>query len=176
MSHGNETPRHLPNHLVECPRCGTHFRPDNDVCPTCGHSHTDIDETKEQIITELLERTPLTTPRGAQRRTLLDPGAQVFLQFLPSADCIALSDDPITVLGRGEDVFNLNSYNALQHGVSRKHCRLERHPHRLILTDLGSTNGTYLNDERLIPFHPYPVADGDKLILGTLHIFVTVSS
>ena len=71
---------------------------------------------------------------------------------------------------------NLTDFQAHQHGISREHCRLAREDERLIVTDLGSTNGTLLNDERLLPHRRYIVCHGDRLILGTLHILVTFSS
>ena len=37
------------------------------------------------------------------------------------------------------------------------------------MTDLNSVNGTYLNGQLLRPHEEYLVADGDQLILGTLH-------
>jgi pSer/pThr/pTyr-binding forkhead associated (FHA) protein len=43
----------------------------------------------------------------------------------------------------------------------------------LTLVDLGSTNGTHLNGQRLIPNQPRVLRDGDEVRLGKLvfHIF-----
>lgn len=48
--------------------------------------------------------------------------------------------------------------------VSRKHCRLERQGDRILLSDLGSTNGTYLNGERLTA--PAVLEDGARISIG----------
>jgi hypothetical protein len=48
--------------------------------------------------------------------------------------------------------------------VSRKHARLLRRDWRVILEDLGSTNGTYLNGERVQA--PVELRDGDRVKIG----------
>ena len=61
---------------------------------------------------------------------------------------------------------------AQQHGVSRQHCLIERRASGLTVSDLGSTNGTFLNERRLEQHRPYALVHGDCLILGTLHLAV----
>jgi DNA-binding response OmpR family regulator len=48
--------------------------------------------------------------------------------------------------------------------VSREHARLTRQGWRVILEDLGSTNGTYLNGERVRA--PLELRDGDRIRIG----------
>jgi len=48
--------------------------------------------------------------------------------------------------------------------VSRRHARLERREGRWVLVDVESTNGTYLNGERLT--RPRPVKPGDRIMVG----------
>jgi len=48
--------------------------------------------------------------------------------------------------------------------VSREHTRVRREGWRVILEDLNSTNGTYLNDERVLA--PVQLRDGDRLGIG----------
>jgi pSer/pThr/pTyr-binding forkhead associated (FHA) protein len=38
--------------------------------------------------------------------------------------------------------------------------------------DLSSRNGTWLNDDQLIPDKPYPFASGSQLRLARLRLFV----
>ena len=49
-------------------------------------------------------------------------------------------------------------------GVSRKHARLSFQNQQYFLEDLGSSNGTFLNGERIS--HPRPLKDGDVIGLG----------
>jgi pSer/pThr/pTyr-binding forkhead associated (FHA) protein len=48
--------------------------------------------------------------------------------------------------------------------VSREHARLRREGWRVILHDLGSTNGTFLNDERVLA--PVELHDSDRIKIG----------
>jgi hypothetical protein len=48
--------------------------------------------------------------------------------------------------------------------VSREHAGIERQGRRVVLFDLGSTNGTFLNDERVLA--PTALRDGDRIFIG----------
>jgi len=61
---------------------------------------------------------------------------------------------------------------AMEHGVSREHACIFRRGNIVVVEDLGSTNGTLLNRERLAPFLPQLLEDGDQLQLGKLLIEV----
>ncbi len=49
--------------------------------------------------------------------------------------------------------------------VSSRHCKLDLGPNGVVVTDLGSTNGTYLNNERLNA--PCPLRPGDRVFIGS---------
>jgi len=50
--------------------------------------------------------------------------------------------------------------------VSRNHARIERIAESFHLIDLGSTNGTYLNDEKLEADQPHELHPGDRIKIG----------
>ena len=51
-------------------------------------------------------------------------------------------------------------------GVSRRHCRIERHGSALVVRDAGSRNGTFLDGRRLDENVPMPFASGQVLQIG----------
>jgi hypothetical protein len=63
------------------------------------------------------------------------------------------------VLGRGDVEIRLDDPFA-----SSRHARISREGHVLVIEDLGSTNGTYLNEEPLSG--PQPLYDGDRIRIG----------
>jgi hypothetical protein len=62
-------------------------------------------------------------------------------------------------LGRGNVEIKLEDPFASSH-----HARISREGHVLLIEDLGSTNGTYLNEEPLSG--PQPLYDGDRIRIG----------
>ncbi len=62
-------------------------------------------------------------------------------------------------LGRGEVEIPLEDPFA-----SSRHARITRQGHVVVIEDLGSTNGTYLNEELLTG--PQPLHNGDRIRIG----------
>ncbi len=62
-------------------------------------------------------------------------------------------------LGRGDVEIRLDDPFA-----SSRHARITRQGHMVVIEDLGSTNGTYLNDEPLSG--PQPLHPGDRIRIG----------
>jgi phage tail-like protein len=58
--------------------------------------------------------------------------------------------------------------------VSRSHARLVRSESGCLLIDLGSANKTYLNDHKLEPQVPTPVAPGDTIRIGPYQLRLEV--
>lgn len=50
--------------------------------------------------------------------------------------------------------------------VSRMHCRIEEREGRVVLVDLNSTNGTWVNGRRLDPSGEVTLQEGDEITLG----------
>lgn len=81
-----------------------------------------------------------------------------------------------TVLGRVDDEaidvrsLDLSPFMAYQLGVSRRHAMLVPEDDRVLVFDLSSRNGTYLNGTALEPRNGYEIGDGDELRLGSLDI------
>lgn len=70
-----------------------------------------------------------------------------------------LTDD-ITTIGRAVE----NDVIITSRRVSREHARLRRERWRVLLEDLNSTNGTFLNGERIL--NPVELRDEDRIRIG----------
>jgi adenylate cyclase len=58
-----------------------------------------------------------------------------------------------------------NAIQLLDTIVSKEHCVLEQQGHAMVLRDLGSLNGTYINGARISGSHP--LRHGDEIRMGT---------
>lgn len=102
------------------------------------------------------EPPPLDQPGPAPTRMSVVQG--------PGAGRSASLDDLPLVLGResAEGVLGLDD-----RFISRTHVRIERAEDGAVLvTDLGSTNGSWLNETQMDPQSPQTVAPGDKVRMG----------
>jgi hypothetical protein len=151
------------------------------VCPTCGQPYILNTIFCEQCGTALQ---PLHQTEGlasAGTRAPTGPAPAVVLEMLSGAHQFRLPTDALpAVIGRADagqtsrPQVDLAPYGGLERGVSRQHARLLWRDGRLMIEDLASTNGTWVNDVRLAPNVPHPLWDGDILRLGTLRLRVQV--
>jgi hypothetical protein len=71
-----------------------------------------------------------------------------------------------------EGLLDLSPLGAYHLGLSRRHAVVRRTENGYEVLDLGSANGTWLNNERLVPHQSYPLASGSHLRLGRMRLFV----
>lgn len=81
------------------------------------------------------------------------------------------------VFGRSTGVDNppdidLTAYYGVQAGVSRRHASIKFSGETANIEDLGSSNGTWLNEVRLDPKQIKPLRSGDIIRLGNFLMFV----
>jgi len=96
------------------------------------------------------------------------PGAADCLVVIHSPNSADLGrryplEGPVVTIGRGRD----NDIVLASDCVSRRHLRLERRPNGLYAIDLGSTNGTHVNDS-VRPVDEHRLERGDQLKIGDL--------
>jgi diguanylate cyclase (GGDEF)-like protein len=68
-----------------------------------------------------------------------------------------------TIIGRGAG----SDVHVLDDGISRKHAEIVQQDGKILIRDLGSTNGTYCNGERI---SEHELVDGDKIQIGSTTI------
>lgn len=73
-----------------------------------------------------------------------------------------------TIIGRGDQADLLLADDT----VSRRHASVRQDGHTVVVADLGSANGTFVNDERV--FDGTRVEDGDVIRLGAARVRIRV--
>jgi hypothetical protein len=66
--------------------------------------------------------------------------------------------------------FDLSPYRGQELGISRQHAILKRVDRGLVIEDMGSSNGSWLNNNFLKPYTPAFIRNGDRLRLSQLDI------
>jgi pSer/pThr/pTyr-binding forkhead associated (FHA) protein len=139
------------------------------VCHGCGREN---ESNIKQCVycNALLPRAPLSSVGLLEIRLKTENKAIVQIDA-PGVEgyIIGRADHKISYL---PDI-DLGIYNALENGVSRRHAALINFQNVVHVVDLGSVNGTFLNNERLNADIPYAINIFDELRLGNLDVSIS---
>jgi hypothetical protein len=145
-------------------------------CAECGAQLDGIETlttqaiTNEQIANELNRKAPRPDPLSVPANSWIS------LHLMDSGKILPLASRNEFTLGRlseGQPIMpdiDLTPYQAYASGVSRLHAVVKRDADRVLVMDLGSSNGTYLNGRRLNPHMEESLNHGDIVALGKLKI------
>ena len=160
-----------------CPVCKLANEHDALVCEYCGTILMDLqfaDGTTKNV------PIPRITDPKLNENALPAPvrGISFFL-FGKTEPFVTRAEDTI-YLGRLENettdvIIDLNPLDGFNHGVSRKHAVIKRVGAQYEITDLFSSNGTFLNGQRLLPPKGYPLTSGAVIQLGRLKLITIFS-
>jgi pSer/pThr/pTyr-binding forkhead associated (FHA) protein len=163
--------------VLICGQCHHKNRRDAEKCEKCGaRLVTTIpvpDAPPDQPTTTKLTG-DVTLPTTLKPETIL-------LSVAGFPQPVLIKDQSEIILGRLTpedplDVIDLTKYNAHLLGVSRRHAMIRVMQDKYSLEDLGSANGTWLNENRLEPGKPYALTGGDQIRLGQLIMFIYIST
>lgn len=160
--------------MIECPNCHAKFVANTLVCSECGA----LLPPEEWIGSEASPEATLEQVESAAESEV-SPTVRLYIGK-EANQSIEVTLDKKLIIGRCDptnQVFpeiDLAAYGGLERGVSRRHARLSSRRGLIIIEDLASINGTYLNGKRLTPYLPEIVHDGDQLQIGGLPIRIEV--
>lgn len=162
------------------------------VCPECGHQNEESALICTECQSDLTQREGETvvddTRLGEARQAFFEGKIDDVPIAKPESSEVVLRinhvPEPLVlevtkrglIIGRTDlegrifpDV-DLSPYKAEECGVSRRHARLvlNTSTYEVEIFDMGSTNGTYVNGERLVGSQNRYLNHGDKVRLGRL--------
>jgi len=167
---------------IICPTCGHRNRPGVLLCENCGTNlmtgrQTSVgtrdlmreqEKGEEKLDAETQKAVDsaggMTFTEDMVLRIEIEGGSTPMLVY-PKQEIIMGRRDPNT--GGMPDV-DLTAYAGYRMGVSRRHAAIRLQDKQLNVSDLGSSNGTFLNGTRLNAHRPYPLRDGDEVRLGQM--------
>ena len=156
-----------------CPRCGSENVRANQLCANCGYW------IEEENLATLIGTTRVHHRSGLYDQVSMpDIGleleeGEIALQLINSGEVFKMEYHRPIVLGRnavlrdeGSVLLDLSPYHAYALGVSRQHAKIRRVEDEYIINDLGSSNGTFLNKERLAVYQDYLLSNESSMRLG----------
>jgi hypothetical protein len=170
--------------MVICPNCHNQELSGALFCSECGTSLV----VPEASTTQHIDRNQ-TGILSFQSRPSSPPDPMIHLgnemlivslHLIESGVILNLSGKTEFTLGRsieGQPVVpdvDLTPYEAYTQGVSRLHAILRLNNQRVSITDLGSSNGTRVNGQKLLPNVEFPLNHGDVLALGKFKMQVLI--
>lgn len=170
--------------MIKCPACNHDNLPGSLFCARCGvHLPTgrriSTDEVPERELPSE-KRSPFET-REPDRPEGSPLDANLVLVCEDDQE-IVLPQVTTLNLGRGQipdgttPMLDLTLHGAYKGGVSRFHARIHRQPTGFYIEDLLSTNGTYINNQRIPPYVPQGLRGGDEIQLGRLTVKFEIRS
>jgi tRNA A-37 threonylcarbamoyl transferase component Bud32 len=156
----DQTARTMAVERVFCGFCGKSISSEDVFCPHCG------------------ARQPIAAASASLRAARAT--ARLVVTGTTELDATFLLNKETNLVGRTDPQSNIFPDIDLSRfdpetKISRRHARVWREGDTFLVEDLGSVNGTVVNDAvRLGPRQPRPLADGDRLRLGetTLHFLI----
>jgi hypothetical protein len=175
--------------MITCPKCGAVHVANTLICSQCSTLLiTDsqvTDPVAHEEVTRVLNR--LDQLDHVQYRTATEPAVlpdttplAILLKIGPHRREVELPLRQTIHLGRKDpkvDVYpevDLSNDGDSARAVSRRHARIFKQEDKVVVEDLRSTNGTFVNGRKLHPLTCLVLHDGDLVQLGTLQIEVRI--
>lgn len=167
--------------MTTCPFCQITHVPNTVFCTECGYYLLGHSESATDPL-DMAEIGWLGEPKGKPSASKSSPHKQTPLTLRLRIEVFnqefeVLLKRPVEI-GRSDprsairpDI-DLASTPISNITISRRHARIAPEKDYVVIEDLGSVNGTYLNGQRLAPFLPELLVAGDTLQLGKLLIRV----
>jgi len=166
--------------MTTCRECGMNHEEGALFCSECGCSLIDSRDHTMDFLNSPNDATQTLPPHLISKVKEVSASVNRMLFVVPSSGRrVTLDMQEEIRVGRVDPrrslqpELDLAPDKGAELGVSRIHASVQTTSRGMVLVDLGSKNGTLLNNYRLPPDLPYPLHDGDEIRFGRLlvHVF-----
>lgn len=166
-----------------CPVCKLANDHDALVCDHCGAIFVDLQLESYETTKNVTNRRATDRLNEEHENSLKSPAHGMAFFLFGKTEPLAVFDDDVIYLGRldkdsketREAFVDLTLAAGFTQGVSRRHAMIHRQDNRVELMDLHSSNGTFLNGNRLLPSKFYELKSGTVIQLGRLKLIAIFS-
>lgn len=170
--------------MIICPNCQHKELQGALFCSECGAQLVLIDVLNTRSIkkspSDFFQTHSEIPPVNNIFKTSQGNDPSISLHIVDSGQVVHLKDRTEFTLGRsveGQPILpdvDLSPFDAFSLGVSRLHAALRIVNKDIVVTDLGSSNGTRVNGQKIVPHVDYPINHGDIIALGKLKIQIII--
>ncbi len=162
--------------MIVCPVCNYENMQGSLLCAKCHHLLIKVDVSQQKMTMPLSSTGMGEAARQIiQQVSLLAPD-EIELHISGGEKPLILRMKEQVMLGRhtpnvaNAQFIDLVPYGGYKKGISRAHAVIQRTDKGLTITDLASSNGSWLNGIRLVPYGPKTLKSSDQIRLGQLEI------
>lgn len=167
---------------IHCPQCGHEAAEGAVHCSECGAllALPGGEGTVPVRMGDVGGRATSQLPGTSSLPYLEDAEARVMLHVVRTGQMLPLPGRGEFIIGRvrdGQSILpdiDLEPFEGFEAGVSRLHARIRVSENEVSLVDLGSSNGTRLNNEDLMPNQTHPLKHKDLIRLGRMSLQVLI--
>ena len=164
-------PQAAPGVGGTCPNCQMPVMPGAGFCDNCGAA---LGAAPAQPPLPAWQQPiqPQVQPIGAMRMLLVVATSGAQIPLAGKQEFLIGREDPIGNVFPDAD---LGPHGGDTGGVSRQHAKILVRGNQVLVEDLNSTNGTWVNKVKVQPGQPAPVADGSEIRLGKVALIFQMS-
>jgi hypothetical protein len=160
------------NDMKLCSACQTHNPIANTLCEKCGTPLVALLPARITVRVPDVMKDTVAIPKIVEPSQRFEDVMGIYI--VGQTEPVMLDASITKILigrfspGESAPTIDLTPFDAHLFGVSRQHAMIFRSENGVFLQDLGSTNGTWLNDKRLTAQKLYEMKSGDLIRLGQL--------
>lgn len=167
--------------MIKCLECGASQYDGTLFCSECGRFLLEVPaKTTTPLPFTEFGRLPSPPPLIEEDVEIVAGHKKIMFVIPSSRHRIKLVLEKEIYVGRGDTSsgftpeLDLTEDQGANYGVSRQHAVIRLTTQGVVLIDLDSTNGTYLNNFRISPGQSYLLNHGDEIQFGELlvHVFI----
>lgn len=174
--------KEIPNDSVFCDQCGCQLKecPDchaillSPYCSKCGTQTVERkwSESTPEAANKIVEKTSVDDTNNTENISQT--------MIITKASCLKLKHENLIldinsgdILGRstGAHAGELADFKV----ISSRHAEITLNENKWIITDLGSTNGSYINNQKLDANSEYEIHDGDIVTLANINFTAQIN-
>lgn len=169
--------------MIKCPFCQATHVANTIFCNECGNYLLESDRRP----TDPLESDEISWLGGTKGHPNIASSSQqntkpvaIQLKIGPGKREVEAKLDKVINIGRVDPIsaifpeVDLTDESVSSKSVSRRHARILKRENSVILEDLGSINGTFINGKKLDPYMSEVLSDGDLLQVGKIPIEIKI--